>query len=160
MSKLQEPKNTPKSAAKVFALEIRPKKRPRGKPFAKGNKHGPRFPKGVSGNPGGRPKSATAAQACRAFLAAPATKAPFGKNKTNAEDIVEALGSKALLGDRGCAEAIFNRAEGTPRQSLDVADNRPDPLAALNAGIDRLSEQIGPPEGAVKVAESVSEEGG
>ncbi len=160
MSKSQESKNRSNSGAKAFTLEIRPKKRPRGKPFAKGNKHGPRFQKGVSPNPGGRPKSATAAEACRAFLAAPARKAPFGKDKTNAEDIVEALGSKARLGDRGCAEAIFNRAEGTPRQTLDVADNRADPLAALIAEIEKLSEQIGPPEGAVNVVESVRKEGG
>jgi Family of unknown function (DUF5681) len=141
MSKLQKTKDRSNRAAKVFTLEIRPKKRPRGRPFAKGNKHGPRFPKGVSPNPGGRPKSATAAEACRAFLSAPATKAPFGKDKTNAENIVEALGTKALLGDRGCAEAIFNRAEGTPRQTLDVADNRADPLAGLVTSVEKLYQQ-------------------
>lgn len=43
-------------------------------------------------------------KARRAFLAAPATKAPFGKNKTNAEDIVESLGSKALLGENDAYE--------------------------------------------------------
>ncbi len=145
MSKSQESQNRSNSAATAFTLEIKPKKRPRGRPFAKGNKHGPRFQKGVSPNPGGRPKSATAAEACRAFLAAPARKAPFGKDRTNAENIVEALGSKARMGDRGCAEAIFNRAEGTPRQTLDVADNRADPLADLIAewrsSVSRLAPQ-------------------
>jgi hypothetical protein len=39
----------------VSALEN--KRKPRGKPFEKGNKFGPRFKPGESGNPGGRPAS-------------------------------------------------------------------------------------------------------
>jgi hypothetical protein len=70
------------------------------------------------------------------------------------------MGNKARLGDRGCAEALFNRAEGTPRQTLDVADNRADPLVVLVEEMAELSAKIGPPEGAIKMAESVREEGG
>jgi hypothetical protein len=45
------------------------------------------------------------------------------------------------LADRGCAEAIFNRAEGRPRQTLDVADNRADPLADLVSSVEKLYQQ-------------------
>lgn len=72
MSKWQETKNRSNSAAKLCTLEIEPKKRPRGKPFAKSNKRGPRFPKGVSPIRVAVLNQLPHAEACRAFLAAPA----------------------------------------------------------------------------------------
>ena len=107
MSKLQKTKDRSNRAAKVFTLEIRPRKRPRGRPFAKGNKHGPRFPKGVSPNPGGRPKSATAQKLAVHSYQLRQRKHLLGKDKTNAEDIVEALGTKALL-EIGAAQRQYS----------------------------------------------------
>lgn len=46
----------PQNAPPISVSEQTQKRKPRGKPFPPGNKVGKRFPEGVSGNPGGRPK--------------------------------------------------------------------------------------------------------
>ncbi|HUB09446.1 MAG TPA: hypothetical protein VMB50_20750 [Myxococcales bacterium] len=43
-------------AKRTAAPAIKRKRRPRGRPFEKGNKIGPRFEPGISGNPDGRPR--------------------------------------------------------------------------------------------------------
>jgi hypothetical protein len=51
---------------KAAACENRRIRRPRGRPFARGNTTGHRWAKGTSGNPGGRPKTAAEVRArCR-----------------------------------------------------------------------------------------------
>ncbi len=47
------------------AITLKPKRKPRGRPFQKGNKFGPRFKKGQSGNPGGKPGVDLASVAAR-----------------------------------------------------------------------------------------------
>jgi hypothetical protein len=121
-----------------------PKKRPRGKPFVKGHSIGAafRFTKGNNANPGGRPKFAEVSKAARAFLATEIEGDP--RERTYAEAIVETLGTQALLGDRGCASELIDRAEGKPRQAVEL-DQR-DPLAELLQEMREESKRVGPPE--------------
>lgn len=74
-------------------IEPKPKKKPRGKPFAKGNEFA--FPKGQSGNPGGRPKGSGSKKISEAYTAILEQKIP--------EDVAEKLG---LEGDVTWADAI------------------------------------------------------
>lgn len=78
------------------------------------------FPKGVSGNPGGRPKSATLSEAIRAKLA---EIAPGKSEQTVAEVIAAALCFQAAKGNVLAAKEIADRTEGKARQSVDVDMN-------------------------------------
>jgi hypothetical protein len=73
---------------------------------------------GTSGNPGGRPKTAPLSHACRELLASPLLDDPQGR--TYAEAIAETLAQKALAGDIRAAQELADRAEGRPRQSLEI----------------------------------------
>jgi hypothetical protein len=77
-----------------------------------------RWQKGVSGNPGGRPKTSSLAQACRVRLSALVPKDRHAR--TFAEAIADALAAKALNGDIRATQELADRAEGRPRQSLEV----------------------------------------
>jgi len=76
------------------------------------------WPKGVSGNPQGRPKSAPFSQACREMLGQPVPDDPLGR--TYAQAIAETLAAKALEGDIRAAQELADRAEGKPRQSVEI----------------------------------------
>lgn len=80
------------------------KKRRKGQ-FVHGNKW--RWPKGVSGNPGGRP--ATLSGAYKAWLELPYAKDP---SMTNAQAIAAAQGEWALDGDATAAREIRQATEG------------------------------------------------
>ncbi len=80
---------------------------------------GGRWPKGVSGNPSGRPKSARLAQACRNILAEQYPDAPEGV--TYADMIALALATKAAKGDTRAAAELRDTAEGKPVQSIQVS---------------------------------------
>lgn len=71
-----------------------------------------------SPNPGGRPKTAPLSQACRELLAQPVPNDP--EDRTYAEAIAQTLAEKALAGDIRAAQEIADRAEGRPRQSIEV----------------------------------------
>jgi hypothetical protein len=111
----------------TVTLEIKPRNKPRGRAFAKGNKHGPRFQKGVSGNPGGRPKSSMLSEAYRAVLSHD-NKKPF-KPQTNAEAIAEAIAKEARKGKVNAASEVADRVEGKPRQAYEVKLSIMDELA-------------------------------
>jgi hypothetical protein len=149
-------KRKPDKTAKKIIEIIRYKRTPRGRPFEKGNKIGNRFKKGEVNNPKGRPVRKTAALACRTYLEDD-PRIEYIK-RTNAEAIVGALGAKALVGDRGCAELIFAYAEGRPRQSVDINDPRPDALLQLVQGMAHRSNEIGHPEGWMPPEEAEEEE--
>jgi len=87
------------------AISAKPKRKATGKPFEKGHKW--RWPKGVSGNPSGRP--ATVSGAYKAWLEAPYEKDP---TMTNAEALAVAQGHAAHNGDTQAAREIRQATEG------------------------------------------------
>jgi hypothetical protein len=76
------------------------------------------FQKGKSGNPGGRPKRTPLADACREVLTLPVLGDPEGR--TYAEKIAATLAEKAAKGDIRAAGELADRAEGKPRQSVEI----------------------------------------
>jgi hypothetical protein len=76
------------------------------------------WPKGVSGNPGGRPKKTAHSDAIREQLAQVDAKDIAGR--ANAEVIAAVLIARAKRGDVRAASVIADRAEGRPSQSLNV----------------------------------------
>ncbi len=76
------------------------------------------WPKGVSGNPAGRPKSVTLSESYRALLASPFPNDPEGR--TFAEYIAYKVVLGAAMGDLASAKEITDRTEGRPRQALDI----------------------------------------
>jgi Family of unknown function (DUF5681) len=87
-----------------------------------------RWPPGVSGNPGGRPKTAVLSQACREKLG---ELVPDDEhNRTYAQLIADMLGEKAIHGNMDAAAELADRGEGRPRQDVEV-NGRGDPLAEL-----------------------------
>lgn len=82
----------------------KPKKKPRGKPF----------PKGVSGNPNGRPRYGKISEAIRFILDLPPEEQKTFAPDSYAEKIALGMIQKAAAKDKGAAEFVANRAEGTP----------------------------------------------
>jgi hypothetical protein len=78
--------------------------------FEKGNNHGNRFQKGVSGNPLGKTKSALLTDAVRSQLA----------ENNDVEAIAKALIGKAKKGDLEAVKIIFDRLEGKPKQVIEA----------------------------------------
>lgn len=103
-----------------------------------------KFVEDVSGNSSDR-KKCTVAQAARAALARPIPNDP--DRRSFAEGIMDRFAWMALAGDLPTARELMNRAEGTPRQTLDANDNRPDSLRELLDCMSKRSEILGPPEG-------------
>jgi hypothetical protein len=135
----------------VFTSNISPalpkiKKRPRGRAFEKGNTLSLpyRFKKGVSGNPGGRPKSKEVNAAAREFLGSDLGNAP--KAQTNAEAIVAKIGHRARKGDLGAATFLSDRAEGRPAVSVNIGGGG-DNLALILQHIDQKVALLPEPEG-------------
>lgn len=81
--------------------------------FEKGNNHGNRFQKGVSGNPLGKTKSGLLSDAVRSQLA----------ENNDVEAIAKALIGKAKKGDLEAVKIIFDRLEGKPTQKIDADVN-------------------------------------
>ncbi len=73
------------------------------------------FPKGVSGNPGGRPKKALLSDALRRQIAEAVPNAP---EKTIAEVIARALIREAVSGNVQAIREIGDRSEGKPAQAI------------------------------------------
>lgn len=142
MSNSKNSKGKPKgkNSIKPIQLSLKPKGKPRGKPFPKGpgNPYGRqyRYPPGFAGNPGGRPKSHVAAEACRRTIR---MSLPGDKDgRTVAQAIADSWGWRAILhGDVKAGEALFNRAEGMPTQQITFGDK--DPLAELIADMDIMA---------------------
>jgi hypothetical protein len=89
------------------------------------------FPKGKSGNPGGRPKRTPLADACREVLALPVPGDSEGR--TYAEKIAATLAEKAAKGDIRAAAELADRAEGKPRQSVEIENT------TLRQAFERMS---------------------
>lgn len=85
--------------------------------FPPGNKIGNRFPKGMSGNPNGRPKLTRLTDALREQIAQTNPDAP---EETIAEQIARALIKEAIAGNVQAIREIGDRCEGKPMQKVDV----------------------------------------
>ena len=141
----------PRSVAPV----LKAKRRPRGKPFARGNKIGigSRFQPGQSGNAGGRPKSKEVSRASREWLAGEVTLQELNRHKlprewlgcTRAEVLALIRGQSALGGSLPDAVELTDRAEGKPRTSLSI-NEQANPLEELIRSTNALSARIGGPE--------------
>lgn len=94
------------------ALRPRVKKRPRGKPFERGNIW--RFPEGVSGNPGGRPRVLGETATQKLSHLDPETK------KTVAELIIEAHCERAVNGAEGSFRELRLLTEGETVHTPDM----------------------------------------
>jgi hypothetical protein len=75
------------------------------------------WPKGVSGNPSGRPATQTLVKACREVLN---QEVPGTEGLTFAEANARGLADKTLEGDMRAAAELANRVEGRPTQSRDL----------------------------------------
>lgn len=83
------------------------------------------WPKGVSGNPGGRPKVKALSHAYRAHLEQVVPTDPEGR--TYAEVIAAMLAKKAVEGDVAAARELADRTEGRAPQSVTL-EKPEDPL--------------------------------
>ena len=92
----------------------------------KGNNIGPRWRKGQSGNPGGRPKRKLQSQAYKAELAK-----ENKQGETNAELLAKRMVSDAINGSVRAAEHVANYVEGSPKQAFDMKLGIMDELADL-----------------------------
>jgi hypothetical protein len=88
------------------------------------------WPKGVSGNPGGRAKKTPLTDACRQILGKPVPNGLSGQSY--AEAIAEQLAKKALAGDISAAREIADRAEGKARQAMEVSGPDGCPSIVIN----------------------------
>jgi uncharacterized protein DUF5681 len=84
--------------------------------FGPGNSH--RFQKGVSGNPGGRPRRSRLSEAIIEKLA---EVFPAESETTIADFIAGALVKEALKGNVQAAKELADRSEGRAPQKLDIA---------------------------------------
>jgi hypothetical protein len=75
------------------------------------------WPKGVSGNPGGRPRKRLISDELERLLQ---QEAPSAAGKTWAAAIAEVLLAQALNGDVRAIAEVANRVEGKPLQAMDL----------------------------------------
>ncbi|HEV2615957.1 MAG TPA: DUF5681 domain-containing protein [Candidatus Acidoferrales bacterium] len=99
---------------------------------------GRRFEKGVSGNPGGRPKTRSLSVACRELLETVVPGDPHGL--TYSQKIARRLAKSALRGSVSAAQELADRSEGRPHQAVQFSDG-PDPLDQLLAEFNRQHDE-------------------
>jgi Family of unknown function (DUF5681) len=90
------------------------------------------WPKGVSGNPSGRPRKTPLTDAYRDVLAQPVPDDPLGR--TYAEAIAQTLARNALRGDIRAAQELADRSEGKARQSIEIEQT-------LHRAFERMTEE-------------------
>jgi len=84
------------------------------------------FPKGVSGNPGSRPKTKPVTEELESLLQ---QEAPEKKEQTWAAEIAEAFVRRAATGDVQAIAEVANRLECGPAQAVSLEANPLDDLA-------------------------------
>ncbi len=85
--------------------------------FAHGNKLGKQFQPGESGNSAGRPRLTKLTESLRRLIA---ETNPRAHEETIAETIAQTLVKMALAGDLQAIKEVFDRAEGKPKQAIDL----------------------------------------
>ena len=103
------------------------------------------WPKGVSGNPGGRPKKRLISDELERLLQ---EEAPDAGGNTCAAVMAEALLSRALKGDLRAIAEITNRVEGKSFQAVGLDVNSPEDIESLSdeeleKRIAELTEKLG-----------------
>ena len=101
------------------------------------------WPKGVSGNPGGRPRKQPITEELERLLT---QEVPNREGQTWATVIAEALLQQASRGDVRAVSELANRVEGKPIQALNVNSEIGDGLAerlerARNRTLENMSEE-------------------
>jgi Family of unknown function (DUF5681) len=95
--------------------------RPRGRPFEKENKIGPRWAKGCpSPNPGGRPRSAKISESSRNLLKTSVNE-PF-VIQTRSDEVVYRAYLKAKGGDMTAFRELGDRSEGKPTNTVVMSE--------------------------------------
>lgn len=92
------------------------------------------WPKGISGNPGGRPKKRLIDQALEEMLTA--------KDSALAETIAKALLARARKGDLRAIQMIAERTQGRPRQAMELSGPEGGPLEIEDMTDEQLDERI------------------
>jgi hypothetical protein len=85
------------------------------------------FPKGKSGNPGGRPVNSDCLSACLREVAAESA----GAGLSHAQKLARVMFKRAEAGDMRAAALIADRLEGKPGQKVEVTT--PQPLSFAEA---------------------------
>ncbi len=98
------------------------------------------WPKGISGNPGGRPRKTPLTDVCRELLGKPVPNDRSGR--TYAEAIAERLAKKALAGDVRAAREIADRAEGKARQAMELTGQDGGPLEFENMTDEQIERRF------------------
>jgi Family of unknown function (DUF5681) len=131
----------------IVGTGMRPKLRPRGKPFRKGERHAFQFKPGQSGNPGGKPKihqRIGAEYATRLLEPVPQELAAvLGVEPGThwAEAIARAVIARAARGDVSAAREVREVTEGRTPATLNL-EGKIDYAAGQNAK-RRLLKQLG-----------------
>jgi Family of unknown function (DUF5681) len=134
-------------AARSSAPVSRRKKlhnRPRGKPFAKGNKAGTatQFKPGQSGNPNGRPRTKLVREALVKMLQLDVRD--HVEIETNADALAWRLICEGKRGKLGAIAEVADRTEGRATVRVDLGET--DPLGELIASMRGMAAELGPPE--------------
>jgi hypothetical protein len=97
-------------------------KRPRGNPRIRELGQATRFRPGVSGNPGGRPSRTPYADAHRAVAQLAVRDLRVKQSDAVSLAVTKRTAREAIRGKISAASEAANRAEGSPRQSLEVRE--------------------------------------
>src|SRR5215472_19310959 len=131
----------------VAGLGVRTRKRPRGRPFQKGERHPFQYQAGQSGNPGGKPKIhqriSAEYSALLLDIVPPEIAASVGaaKGSTWAEAIALAIAFRAACGDVNAARELAERTEGRVPTAVNV-EGRID-YAAGRSAKEQLMKKLG-----------------
>ena len=92
------------------------------------------WPKGVSGNPGGRPKKRLLDQMLEELL--------LTKDSALSEAIAKALLARARAGDVRAIQLVAERTQGRPKQAMEVCGPDGGALEIQNMSDEQLDQRI------------------
>ena len=98
------------------------------------------WPKGISGNPGGRPRKKPLTEKLEQLVM---QEAPNADGQTWADLIAKALLQEAIKGDVRAISELANRIEGKPLQGLSVESTGEMSREELDQRIQEIVQQLG-----------------